>query len=88
MQVQPLKDRILLKVLEGENKTEGGLFIPDNAKEKTQKGVVVAAGEHEDVPKDIVGKTVLYDKYAGTSIKIEGQDHLIVRADDLVAVVD
>ena len=78
MSIQPLGDRVLVKVLESESKTKGGLYIPDNAKEKTTQGTVVAIGSSEDI-KVKVGDSVLYDKYAGASVTVDGVDPIDVR---------
>jgi len=92
--VKPLHDRIIVKRLEEESKTKGGLIIPDTAKEKPQQGKVVAvgAGKREDgkvLPLDVkTGDTVLFTKYAGTEIKLDGEDHLILREDDVLGVVE
>jgi chaperonin GroES len=86
MAVKPLGDRILLKVLLSEEKTTGGIYIPATAQEKTQEGVVVAVGDSEDI-KVKVNDKVIYDKYAGTQIKIDGVEHLIVKIEDVIAIV-
>ncbi|MCL2520055.1 MAG: co-chaperone GroES [Spirochaetaceae bacterium] len=86
MTVKPLADRILVKVEQAETKTKGGLFIPDTAQEKTQLGIVVAVGTDEKITVK-AGDKVMYDKYAGSSVKIDGAEHLIVKADDLMAVI-
>jgi len=86
MTVKPLADRILVKIEQAETKTKGGLFIPDTAQEKTQLGVVIAVGTDEKITVK-AGDKVMYDKYAGSSVKIDGVDHLIVKADDLMAVI-
>lgn len=88
MTVKPLGDRVLIKVKEMETKTASGLFIPQTAQEKTTTGTVVAVGDDKDAIVVKVGQEVMYDKYAGTSIKIEGDDHLIVSAGDLIAIVE
>jgi len=95
MKLRPLQDRILVKRVEEETKTAGGLFIPETAKEKPQRGEVVAAGngkKTEDgkvLPLDVkVGDTVLFGKYAGTEIKVDGEDFLMMREDDILAVVE
>ena len=86
-------DRILVKGLEGEEKSAAGIIIPDTAKEKPQEGKVIAVGEgrREDgkvIPMDIKqGDRVLYGKYAGTEVKIDGEDHLILREDDVLGIV-
>lgn len=88
MKLKPLGDRVLLKVEEGETKTAGGLFIPQTAQEKTQVGKVVAVGDDKDVIKVKSGDRVMYDKYAGTSVKIDAVDHLIVKMSDILAVIE
>ncbi len=92
--VRPLKDRIILRRLESEQKTAGGLIIPDSAKEKAQEGEVVAVGVGKTtdagkvVPLEVkVGDKVLFSKYSGTEIKIEGDEYLILREDDISAVL-
>ncbi len=88
MKITPLGDRVLVKITESEEKTKGGLFIPQTAQEKTQTGVVSAIGDDKDAIKVKVGQKIMYDKYAGTSIKIENVDYLIVKAADIVAIVE
>jgi chaperonin GroES len=88
MNVKPLGDRILVKIKESETKTAGGIIIPQTAQEKTQTGVVVAVGTDADVIKVKVGDEVMYDKYAGTQIKIEGVENLIVKMSDILAVLE
>ncbi|AAR36729.1 co-chaperone GroES [Geobacter sulfurreducens] len=95
MNLRPLQDRILVKRIEEETKTAGGIFIPDTAKEKPQRGEIVAVGngkKTEDgkvIPVDLkVGDKVLFGKYAGTDIKIEGQEFLIMREDDILGVIE
>jgi chaperonin GroES len=87
--VTPLHDRVLVKPAAAEEKTAGGIIIPDTAKEKPQRGVIVAAGKGKtDEPMTVkVGDTVLYGKYAGTEVTIEGQDLLIMRESDLLAII-
>lgn len=87
MTVKPLQDRVLIKVEEAETKTASGLYIPDTAQEKTQTGAVVAVGDDKDLITVKVGDKVMYDKYAGTSIKIDDVEHLIVKSADILAVV-
>ncbi len=94
MKVKPLGDRILIKPLEAEEKTSGGIVIPDTAKEKPQKAEVVALGEgkkKEDgsvIPLSIKeGDRVLYGKYSGTEITIENQEYLIVREEDILGII-
>jgi chaperonin GroES len=87
--VTPLHDRVIVKAAAAEEKTAGGIIIPDTAKEKPQRGVIVAAGKGKiDEPMTVkVGDTVLYGKYAGTEVQIEGQDLLIMRESDLLAII-
>lgn len=94
MNVRPLADRVLVRPLEAEEKTEGGIIIPDNAKEKPQKGEIVAIGEGKisDSGQKITmtlknGDKVLYGKYSGTEISVEGEDYLIMRESDVMAVI-
>lgn len=93
MGIRPLGDRVLIETLEEDVVKKGSLFIPDTAKEKPQQGKVVAAGngKYEDgklVPIDVkVGDKVLYGKYAGTEVKFDGKDYLIVRESDILAVL-
>jgi chaperonin GroES len=95
MKVRPLYDRILVKRIEEETKTAGGLFIPDSAKEKPQQGVVVAVGQgkvQEDGTLRALelksGDKILFAKYSGNDIKIDGTEHLIMREDDILAVLE
>jgi len=95
MKVRPLHDRILVKRIEEEEKTKGGLIIPDTAKEKPQEGRVIAVGTgklNEDGrlrPLDVrKGDRVLFTKYAGSEIQIVGDEHLIIREDDVLAVLE
>jgi chaperonin GroES len=95
MNLRPLQDRIIVKRVEEETKTAGGLFIPETAKEKPQRGKIVAVGngkkteEGKVLPLDVkVGDTVLFGKYAGTEIKVDGDDLLMMREDDILAVVE
>jgi chaperonin GroES len=87
--IKPLADRVLLEPMQAETKTASGIIIPDNAKEKPQKGTVVAVGKGtKDEPMTVKkGDTVLYGKYAGTELKLEGKDYLIMRESDLLAIV-
>lgn len=87
--IQPLADRVVVEAATAEEKTAGGIIIPDTAKEKPQKGVVVAVGPgKKDEPLTVKnGDTVLYGKYAGTEIAIDGNDFLIMRESDIVAIV-
>ena len=86
MALKPLGDRILVKSVEAEEKTAGGIYIPQTAQEKTQEAVVVDIGDSEDIKVKVKDK-VIHDKYAGTQIKVDGKDHIIIRADDVLAVV-
>jgi chaperonin GroES len=95
MNLRPLQDRIIVKRVEEESKTAGGLFIPETAKEKPQRGKIVAVGngkKTEDgkvLPLDVkVGDLVLFGKYAGTEIKVDNDDFLMMREDDILAVVE
>ncbi len=88
MKVKPLQDRILLKPELAESKTASGIIIPDTAQEKTQKAVVMAVGDDKEKIKVSVGDKVIYDKYAVTQIKIEGEEYLIVKANDVIAVIE
>jgi len=95
MKIRPLQDRVMVKRLEEETKTAGGIIIPDTAKEKPQKGEIIAAGpgkKNEDgkvQPLDIKkGDKVLFSKYAGTEIKVEGEELLIMREDDIMGVIE
>jgi chaperonin GroES len=87
--VTPLHDRVIVKPAAAEEKTPGGIIIPDTAKEKPQRGTVIAAGPgKKDEPVTVKnGDTVLYGKYAGTEILIDGQDYLIMRESDILAIV-
>ena len=90
MKLQPIGDRILLKVEAAETKTAGGLIIPDTAQEKTQTGKVVAVGDGDEKNPIKVkkGDRVMFDKYAGTSVKIDGVDHLVVKMQDIIATIE
>jgi len=93
--IRPLQDRLIVERIEGEEKTASGLFIPDNAKEKPQQGKVVAVGKgkvREDgtlQPLDLKkGDKILFGKYSGTEIKIDGNEYLIMREDDVLGVLE
>jgi chaperonin GroES len=88
MKIKPLGDRVLLKTQKEEEKTQGGLYIPETAQEKTQEGVVVAIGDDTDVITVKEGQKVMYDKYAGTNLKVDGEEHLILKMDDIIAVIE
>lgn len=89
LKIKPLADRVLVEPMAAETKTASGIIITDNAKEKPQKGKVVAVGSGTKDEKMTVsvGDTVLYGKYAGTELKFEGQDYLIMRESDILAIV-
>jgi len=94
MNVKPMDDRVILKSMEAQEKTAGGIYIPDNAKEKPQKGEVVAVGPGKMNDKGQrsemtlkVGDKVLYGKYAGTEVTIDGTEYLIARESDVLAVI-
>ena len=95
MALKPLADRIVIKVIEDTEQTSGGIFIPDSAKEKPQKGEVVAVGlgkmndKGEREPMDVkIGDTVLYAKYSGTDIKMDGVEYKILSIKDALAVIE
>jgi chaperonin GroES len=87
--VKPLADRVLVEAAEAETKTAGGIIIPDTAKEKPMRGKIVAAGPgKKDEPTTVkVGDTVLYGKYAGTEITIDGKEYLIMKESDIYAII-
>ncbi len=87
--ITPLHDRVLIKPAPAETVTAGGIIIPDTAKEKPQRGTVIAAGPgKKDEPTTVKqGDTVLYSKYAGTEINVEGEEYLIMRESDVLAIV-
>lgn len=94
MEITPLGDRVLVKPLEAEEKTKGGIILPDTAKEKPQEGKVVAVGKGKVLdagriqPLEVkVGDKVLYGKYSGTEFKVNNEEHLIVREEDIVAII-
>lgn len=95
MKLKPLHDRVLVKRLEEEEKTKGGIIIPDTAKEKPVRGEIMAAGPGKlgDDGKRMemsvkVGDKVMFNKYAGTEVKIGGDEHLVMREDDIVAIIE
>lgn len=88
MKVKPLADRVMVKLEKNESKSPGGIIIPDTAQEKTQEGLVVEVGDDKDVIKVKAGQKVMYDKYAGTQIKIGGVEHLILKMSDIIAVIE
>jgi chaperonin GroES len=95
MKIRPLQDRVIVKRIEEEEKTKGGIIIPDTAKEKPQEGKVIAVGKGKvsddgkltklDVK---VGDKILFGKYSGSEIKLNGEEHLIMREDDILGVVE
>ena len=89
LNIKPLADRVLIEHLQAETKTASGLIIPDTAKEKPQKGIVQAVGNgtKENKMTVKVGETVLYGKYAGTELKLDGKDYLIMSESDILAIV-
>lgn len=89
VQIKPLGDRVLIEPSPAETQTASGIYIPDTVKEKPQKGVVVAVGAgKKDQPLTLkVGDTVLYGKYAGTELKFEGKEYLIMREDDVLCIL-
>lgn len=89
IKIQPLADRVLVAPLAAETTTASGLIIPDSAKEKPSKGTVVAVGKgtKDEAMTVKVGDTVLYGKYAGTELKLEGEDYLIMRESDIFAII-
>ena len=88
MKVKPLADRVMVKLEKNEAKTAGGIIIPDTAQEKTQTGMVIEVGDDKDVIKVKAGQKVMYDKYAGTQVKIDGVEHLILKMADIIAVIE
>ncbi len=95
MKIQPLHDRVIVKRVEEEEKTKGGIIIPDTAKEKPIEGMVVAVGSGKveseggkKIPLEVKkGDRVLFSKYAGTEIQIEGEEHLIMKEEDIIAII-
>jgi chaperonin GroES len=95
MKMRPLHDRLLVKRVEGEAKSKGGIIIPDTAKEKPQEGKVIAAGsgrltdDGKVVPLEVKkGDRVLFGKYSGSEVQIEGEEHLIIREEDVLAILE
>jgi len=86
VKIKPLGDRVLVKMVEAEAKTAGGILIPQTAQEKTQEGVVLAVGTDEEITVKAKDR-VIYDKYAGSTIKVEGEEQLILKMADLLAVI-
>jgi chaperonin GroES len=95
MKIRPLGDRILVKRIKEEDKTKGGIFIPDTAKEKPQEGKIVAVGKGKITeagklvaPEVKAGDTVLFGKYSGSEVKLDGEEHMIMREEDLLGVLE
>ena len=95
MKIRPLSDRIVVKRIEGESKTKGGIIIPDSAKEKPIEGTVVAVGNGKALkdgkirPVEVkFGDTILFGKYSGTEVKLDGVEHMIIREDDILAITN
>ena len=93
MKIRPLQDRVLVKRVAEEEKTKGGIIIPDSAKEKPVEGKVIAVGPGKVVEGKVLelsvkkGDTILFGKYAGTEVKLDGEEHLILREDDILGVI-
>jgi len=95
MKIRPLQDRVIVKRIAEEEKTKGGIIIPDTAKEKPQEGKVIAVGKGKPnengkvIPLDVkVGDRILFGKYSGSEIKIDGEEHLIMREEDILGVIE
>lgn len=94
IKIRPLHDRIIVQRIEEEEKTQGGLIIPDTAKEKPQEGKVIAVGPGKQEDGQVIsldvkpGDRILFGKYSGTEIKLDGEEHLILREDDVLGVVE
>ena len=95
MKIRPLQDRVIVKRVEEEEKTKGGIIIPDTAKEKPMEGKVIAVGKGKLLedgkihPLDVkAGDRILFGKYSGTEVKIDGEEHLIMREDDILGVIE
>ncbi len=87
MSIKPLGNRVLIKPITEEKRTEGGIVLPDTSKEKPQKAVVVAVGKLEDIDLN-PGDKIIFSKYAGSEIKINDEDHLLIDASDILAVIE
>ena len=94
MKIRPLHDRLIVKRIEEEQKTKGGIVIPDTAKEKPQEGTVIAVGQGKKddkgkiIPMEVKeGDRILFSKYAGTEIKIDGEEHIFMREDDILGIL-
>jgi len=95
MKIRPLRDKILVKRLEGEEKSKGGIIIPDSAKEKPMEGLVVAVGtgklndEGKVIPMVVkAGDKILFAKYSGTEVKIDGHDHLVITEEEILGIIE
>jgi chaperonin GroES len=95
MKIRPLQDRVIVKRVEEEEKTKGGIIIPDTAKEKPQEGQIIAVGpgkvtdDGKKIPMEVkVGDRVLFGKYSGSEIKIDDEEHLIMREDDILGIIE
>jgi len=95
MKLRPLQDRILVQRVEEESRTKGGIIIPDTAKEKPAEGKIIAAGngkvgdDGNRIPLEVkVGDRVLFGKYSGTEVKVDGEEYLIMREDDILGIID
>ena len=95
MALRPVRDKILVKVIEDNEQTSGGIFIPDSAKEKPQKGEITAVGEGKMTESGVmepmpfkVGQTILYTKYAGTELKYEGVEYRVLQVKDILAIIE
>jgi chaperonin GroES len=95
MKIRPLQDRVIVKRIAEEDKTKGGIIIPDTAKEKPQQGKIIAVGKgkvNDDgklIPLDVkVGDKILFAKYSGSEIKLDGEEHLIMREEDILGVLE
>ncbi|WAC08672.1 MAG: co-chaperone GroES [Thermodesulfobacteriota bacterium] len=95
MKIRPLQDRVIVKRVEEEEKTKGGIIIPDTAKEKPQEGQIIAVGpgkvtdDGKKIPMEVkVGDRVLFGKYSGSEIKMDGEEHLIMREDDILGIIE
>ena len=88
MKIKPLADRVLVKIEKSETKSAGGIIIPDTAQEKTQTGVVADVGDDKEVIKVKSGQKIMYDKYAGTQVKVDNVEYLILKMSDILAIIE
>jgi len=95
MKIRPLQDRVIVRRVEEEERTKGGIIIPDTAKEKPQEGQIIAVGpgkvtdDGKKIPMEVkVGDRILFGKYSGSEIKIDGEEHLIMREDDILGIIE